>query len=481
MKRIICMLLAFVLILTCLPALPAAAVEASDGEMHVSQALLDKIKLMEGFSSKPYWDYQQYSIGYGSLAGYSKSEVPEEYWDGITEKQAEALLKKEINERFEKPVMAYAAKNGLKFNQNEFDALVSFSYNCGTAWTSGCMITTWLTSDPSSRTDISFVKAMGAWCRAGGCVLPGLCRRRIDEARMFLYGDYTGTKSQQYYYIIYHAVKSTMSSGKEDMASYYMANKSVGFLPIPNSKSGLTFVGWFTAAGVQVSSETVIGKDMQLYAHWKDAQGNILGPDDPVPAPPVQEPEPVNPEAHEVFKDVKESSWYAPYVTRVYREGLFGGMTEDTFGPNESMTRGMLVTVLYRLAGEPDVTGDCVFSDVGNRYYRDPIIWAQANGIVNGITDTVFSPNDRVTREQIAAILYRYCENYLGLSMEEGTSLSGFQDSDRIHSYALEAMEWAVACGLMDGMTETELAPRDNATRAQVAALLTRLMDNVLP
>lgn len=150
------------------------------------------------------------------------------------------------------------------------------------------------------------------------------------------------------------------------------------------------------------------------------------------------------------------------------------GTSETTFSPEETTTRAMLVTVLYRLEGKPAVDAVSGFSDVSSgSYYADAVAWAKANGIVNGTSETTFSPNEPVTREQTAAILYRYAQ-YKGYDVEKTADLTAYADAAAIHSYAKNAMSWAVAAGILNGVSSTSLEPTGSATRAQVATVLTR-------
>lgn len=178
------------------------------------------------------------------------------------------------------------------------------------------------------------------------------------------------------------------------------------------------------------------------------------------------------------FTDVHETDWFYNDVLFVYEEGLFAGTSDTTFSPNAAMTRAMLVTVLYRLEGEPAVSGRSGFSDVTfNSYYEDAVTWAADNGIVNGTSITTFSPNANVTREQMAAILYRYAQ-YKKYNTAASSSLNGFTDQASVSGYATASLEWAVAEKLVNG-SAGKLMPTGNATRAQVAAILHRFVENV--
>ena len=178
------------------------------------------------------------------------------------------------------------------------------------------------------------------------------------------------------------------------------------------------------------------------------------------------------------FTDVREADWFYDDVVYAYENGLFSGTSDTTFSPNASMTRAMLVTVLYRLEGQPTVSGRSGFSDVKlNSYYEDAVTWAADNGIVNGTGATTFSPNANVTREQMAAILYRYAQ-YKQYGTTASAGLNGFSDAAKVSAYAKAPLSWAVAEKLVNG-SEGRLLPTGNATRAQVAAILHRFVENV--
>ena len=179
------------------------------------------------------------------------------------------------------------------------------------------------------------------------------------------------------------------------------------------------------------------------------------------------------------FTDVRTSDWFYEDVAFVYSEGIFSGTSAVTFSPNASMTRAMLVTVLYRLEGEPAVNGRSGFVDVTrNSYYEDAVTWAADNDIVNGTGNLTFSPNANVTREQMAAILYRYAQ-YKRYHISASASLTGFSDATSVSTYAKTPLSWAVAEGLVKG-TDGRLLPKGSATRAQVAAILHRFVENIV-
>ena len=178
------------------------------------------------------------------------------------------------------------------------------------------------------------------------------------------------------------------------------------------------------------------------------------------------------------FTDVSTSDWFYGAVKFVYENGLMDGVGDNRFAPNSATTRGMLVTILYRLEGEPAVTGEAGFDDVGDTWYTDAVAWAAQNGIVNGVSDTQFAPGDDITREQLAVILYRYA-TYQGYDVSQRADLSGFVDAGTISTYAQEALSWANAQGLVLGFEDDSLRPQGNASRAQIAAVLMRFCQTV--
>lgn len=177
------------------------------------------------------------------------------------------------------------------------------------------------------------------------------------------------------------------------------------------------------------------------------------------------------------FADVTEKDWFYESVAYVYQNGLMNGTSETRFTPNGTTTRGMIVTILYRLAGSPETAAWSPFQDVDpNQYYAAPIAWAAWNGIVNGKSATSFGPNDPITREQMAAILYRYASSR-DMEVTQRGNLNQFSDQGKISSYAREALAWANGAGLITGKGGGILDPKGPAVRAQVAAIFQRFCE----
>ena len=178
------------------------------------------------------------------------------------------------------------------------------------------------------------------------------------------------------------------------------------------------------------------------------------------------------------FTDVTEGDWFYDAVRYAYETGLMDGVGDNLFAPNSETTRAQLVTILYRLAGQPAVSGDLIFTDVeAGTWYADAVAWAAENGIVNGTTDTTFAPGEDITREQLVTVLYRYAESK-GYDVSVSADLSGYPDAGQVQDYAQPAMAWAVAEGIVEGVDGT-LNPAGNATRAQIATILMRFCEGV--
>ncbi len=182
--------------------------------------------------------------------------------------------------------------------------------------------------------------------------------------------------------------------------------------------------------------------------------------------------------ADSTFSDVKTFDWFYNDVKYVCEKGLMKGTSSNTFSPKATTSRGMIVTILYRMAGEPAVTGACSFKDVtAGSYYEKPVIWAVENEVVGGYSASTFDPDGAITREQLAAILYRYAK-FCGYDVTASAEIDMFSDAGTVSSYALTAMKWASAEGLING-SGSKLDPQGSATRAQVAAILMRFCEDV--
>ncbi|MBO5179773.1 MAG: S-layer homology domain-containing protein, partial [Clostridia bacterium] len=178
------------------------------------------------------------------------------------------------------------------------------------------------------------------------------------------------------------------------------------------------------------------------------------------------------------FIDVTEDDWFYEAVKYANENKLFNGVSSTEFGPNVSMTRAMLVTVLYRLEGEPATNRSIPFADVDmSMYYANAVIWAKQNNIVNGVDENNFAPDREITREQLVTILYRFAQ-YKGkdVSVGENTNILSYDDVSQVSEYAIPAMQWACGSGIITGRTTATIAPKGTATRAEVATMLMRFV-----
>ena len=199
--------------------------------------------------------------------------------------------------------------------------------------------------------------------------------------------------------------------------------------------------------------------------------GTLLPPVTPS-QPPEQPEQPEQPTVE--FVDVEIGSWYYENVVYVVGNGLMLGVSDTVFAPDDGTTRGMLVTILYRLAGSPAVSGSMDFTDIqDDAYYRDAVLWAVREGITVGVSDTSFAPDDMISREQLVTLLYRYAQA-AGRDTTARVELDSFRDADQISGFARDAMAWAVAEGIIQGGSDSMILPGEEASRAQIAAIIQR-------
>lgn len=224
--------------------------------------------------------------------------------------------------------------------------------------------------------------------------------------------------------------------------------------------------------GYEIASITVNGEEVSIPSNGiltgLDGNDEVI-----VTFAPITEDQP---EDSMPFTDVADSAWYADAVQYMLDNGMMNGTTATTFSPDETTTRAMIVTILHRLENEPAAAASD-FTDVATgSYYTGAVNWAAANGIVNGVSETGFAPDDAITREQMAAILYRYAQ-FKGYDVSASNSLTNYMDASQISNYATTAMQWANAEGLITGNTSTTINPKGNATRAEVATILMRFCE----
>jgi len=256
------------------------------------------------------------------------------------------------------------------------------------------------------------------------------------------------------------------TNGAGTIKSQTISKNSVVPEPTAPTKEGYTFAGWYTDKELTVAYDfaSKVTKNFTLFAKWAEIE---------------KEPEEDKPETSMEFTDVKSTDWFFDSVKYVADNKLMNGVSETEFAPDNTLTRAMLVTVLYRNAGEPATNRSIPFADVDmGAYYANAVSWAKQNGIVSGVTENEFAPDANITREQIATIMFRYAQ-YKGydVSVGENTNILSYDDFDNISEYAIASMQYACGSGLMKGKTASTLNPKDNATRAEIAAILHRFIE----
>lgn len=255
-----------------------------------------------------------------------------------------------------------------------------------------------------------------------------------------------------------HYTISFETNGGNDIASKTVTKNSVIKEPESPIKDGFDFEGWYTDKGLKTKYDFTekVTKNFTLYAKWTEKD---------------------NGEWKNPFTDVKENDWFYDSVKYAYENDLMKGISNTEFAPDSEVTRAMFVTVIYRMENEPQ-TGKCAFTDVeSGSYYENAVAWANENGIVSGISEDCFAPNEPITREQMAAIIYRYAA-FKGYDITTSSNTS-YTDNDNISDYAKDAVIWAAEKSVMTGNTDGSFAPKANTTRAQVASVFMRMVENL--
>lgn len=528
MKRYIAFLLAVLMLVTLVPT--AALADNEIEEMKASDDLKILIKYWEGAQLKAYKAHpseEYWTIGYGHYG-------PDVY-EGmkITAEQADAYFEQDIAQ-FEAAARRINEKYGLNANQNQFDALVSLAYNFGPGWVeanTGWRLARYIKSNfrdsyGNPIPDLEIADAFAVLCSAGGEILPGLVKRRINEAEIFLYGSYN-TALTNFVVVIIDANGGT-ADGNRVVA--YNKDKPYGSLPTA-SRQGFSLDYWKDSdTGAVLTGSTIADKSRYITAVWSGGAapetykltvsggegsgsytegtkvklvpavssgkafvrwdvtgaGAVLGGDGyyyiTMPASDVTAVavwRAVCPLGDKCptkdFTDNPVTYWAHNDIDSVIALSLFKGTSGTTFGPDIVMSRCMLITVLYRLEGSPDVAGyENRFTDVdAGGYYYNALLWGSHNNISNGYSDGRFAPDDPLTREQLVTFLHRYA-NYKGYNTDVYTDIGGYSDAAKVSPFARESMCWAIGAGIVNGTGNNTLSPQDSALRAQVAAMFNR-------
>lgn len=252
-------------------------------------------------------------------------------------------------------------------------------------------------------------------------------------------------------------------AGQENTYTITLPQDSKGskLVTIPNVKSGQLVVIVYSDGREEVIKKSILENDRAKFFLEQNASVKVVDYANP-------------------FEDVPASAWYASAVDFAAGRGLFAGVSQNDFAPDLPLSRGMLAAILFRLEDAERQTAQSRFSDVADgAWYTQGVIWAAENGITGGYRDGRFGPNDRITREQLAVMLFRYAQ-LLNTSTGGRDSLIQFSDSASVSPWAQEAVSWAVDSGIISGLPDGRLAPTGTATRAEAAAMLQSFVRNML-
>ena len=336
---------------------------------------------------------------------------------------------------------------------------ITFDGNGGTP-SAGSMTTTnrKLTSLPSASRSGSY--SFDGWYteKSGGTKIT---KDTVFHANITVYAHWTYTGGGGGGYnppVTYYTLRFETGGGSDIPSVREAYNTYIDLTKYVPTWRGHTFIGWYTERSLMNKvSGVYLTKDMTVYASWRVDENPGTG---------------ANP-----FTDVSEKDWFYGDVMFVYENGLMLGTSKTLFSPHGTATRGMMATILWRMEGSPAPKGKNSFTDVeAGKWYADAITWTAENGIFAGYGKDKFGPDDPITREQLAAIFYRYAD-YKGYDLTVKGNLDKFKDADKITDYAKTAMQWAVGNGLVKGKSGNLLDPQGTATRAEIAAMLHRFIE----
>ena len=401
----------------------------------ISDYGLEMIKEFEGYFKYAYWDYSQWTIGYGTRCEEG------EYPDGITEEQADALLRSEIV-RYEMEVAAFLGYNGIEVTQNQFDALVSLTFNIGSKWTNGSTIADILKDGAANHSEDEIKDAFCEYVHAGGEVIQGLIDRRTREAEHFL--------SDEHFHSFKAQSDREASCTEAGEMNYLCYCGAVQTRVIP-------------AAGHSYSEYFVILEPTKETEGEKMARCLICSAESETVKIP------------RIMPDININSWYYEGARYCIIEGYITGNDKGLFVPGGALTREQFVVMLARSSGA-DVSGykGSSFNDVkAGQWYAPYIEWAARKGYVKGIGDgSSFGVGRNITRQELCVMLYRYAES-VSLKTSSDFDLGNYTDRDMIASWAEKEVSFAAGAALMSSTSANEMvfSPRMSVTRAQAAKI----------
>jgi uncharacterized repeat protein (TIGR02543 family) len=398
--------------------------------MTTSDSCVDFIKSFEGFRSHIYWDGGAARIGYGT--GCKSTDYP----NGISEATGEALLRDALKVK-ETAINSFLAKNSITLAQYQYDAILSLTYNLGTMWMdSDYSLYSYLKSGVGNYSDIEIVNAIGTWCHAGGKVLNQLVTRRLREAKMFLYNDYTGSSPHDYKYL-------TFDAGSGDVGNsimFFEVGKPYGAIQAP-TRSGYTFAGWYTAGGTLVSSTTTVSENLAVTASWTTG----------TPPPAAQ-----------VFSDVGTADWFYKYVIDLNASSIVTGYPDGGFHPADTVSGGVALKLILRAAGFEEQ------QPTSGNWASGYLTLALSKAIVDdGDIINLDAPISRLIIAEIAA-------KTIGLPPID-TGETTFQDT--ADGYVLALYHTSIITGTQES-GGLMFHPDNNISRAEISAIIWRISNS---
>ena len=429
MKRILSVICCLALLLPILSG-DALAVQT----FAISEEGLNFIKNFEGYRQYPYSDSRgEWYVGYGCKCD------PEAYAGGISEAEATELLRQRLVGK-EDDVNKLLLKYSIEINQQQFDALVSLTFTLGTQWINpNYRFCSYLINGIENYTEEQVVNAIGTWCHQGAAVIDGLARRRMQEAYLFLYGEYESNAESEYTYVHYDANGGSV----ENSTIFYRIGHPYGQLPTPE-REGRVFLGWYTDSGVPFTGEEIVEERLFATARWV-GEGTA--------APEGDYSNWVNP-----YSDVKESDWFYAYVRELSAKGVVGGYPDGTFQAANELKTGEALKLILRAAGYDEQP------QVDRHWASGYLILAMQLGC--------FEPGEEVdleapiTRLKIAMVATK------ALGLDEQLGASPFEDAD--DGYLLTMYEEGILEGTVVG-GKRYFHPEDSIIRSEVCAVVSRI------
>lgn len=427
-KRILCLTMTCIMLVTVFPVFAYAAGAAN---LSTSDAGLSMIKRFEGFTALPVADGGQYAIGYGHACD------PADYPNGITQEEADTLLRETLL-RFESSVNQYAGTYGITLKQNQFDALVSMTYNLGTSWiNSSYRFWSMLRNGLSKYTDNQIASAIGVWSHVGTTVSAGVMQRRISEIRLFLYGDAAGSQSPDFRYLIFDANGGSAATD----VMLYRANEAYGEFP-GVARDGYVFSGWYTAkeGGTKLATSGIAAKNSTVYAQWTQNASELAA-------------------APDGFSDVASDDWFYPYVMQLSASGVLDGYSDGTFRPQQAVTVGQALKLICSAAGvDASAYSGTHWAD-GYRAAALARGWATKDELAN-----LDAPISRAVIAVLAANAMR---------LDTAVTSSPFEDTGNVYAAAL--YHAGILEGSVDAAGNRMFYPNSSMKRAELAKLICNL------